>query len=219
MAEILHQLGCMKPYKSCNHIQRREPRKTWSDGIRAPKASSGSLRDLTGSIGYISFCWNIITPKSSRKHHSSGSLRDLTGKFPLEHHHPEILRANQIEDISHIISGKHNFCENMHELRSSSIWKSPNLWPPGFCVVTEYLLFECHGAKRPKLESSIWLIVAISSIFGGRIIYMSIFSCMTVPSISNSAKIFHYVEPRCCRVPEGRWRLEWGPGVQLLLSA
>ncbi len=101
----------------------------------------------------------------------------FTGQFPLENHHPKILRANQTEALSHIISGRQNFCENMHELRFSSIWKSPNLWPPDFCFVTEYLLFEWHGAKCPKLESSnsIWLIPTISSIFGERILYIYIY--------------------------------------------
>ena len=27
---------------------------------------------------------------------------------------------------------------------------SPDLWPPDFYFVTEYLLFEWHGAKMPK---------------------------------------------------------------------
>ena len=74
----------------------------------------------------------------------------FTGQFPSENQQPEILRANQIEDISQIFSGKYNFSENIHELSVSSIWMSPDLWPPDFYFVTEYLLFEWHGAKMPK---------------------------------------------------------------------
>ena len=38
----------------------------------------------------------------------------------------------------------------MRELSVSSIWMSPDLWRPDFYFVTEYLLFEWHGAKMPK---------------------------------------------------------------------
>ena len=82
-------------------------------GFQFFKAHIGVI--VKGGESFSGGRYTLLSPgaSSEKVHYGPKSvIGKFTGQFPLENHHPQILRANQIEDISHIISGKQSFCMN-----------------------------------------------------------------------------------------------------------